>query len=100
MVMGEEYVALIYRDIWVFTLKCFPDGTVHHYKAQLVACGFSQKYGINYSQTFSSMVQLALVRILVSMAMNLNWSLHQLNFSNDFLYDNLDEEVYMKQPLE
>ena len=38
------------------------------------------------------------VRIIVSMAVNLDWPLHQLDISNAFLYGDLAEEVYMEQP--
>lgn len=59
---------------------------------------FSQKYIIDYSKTFSLVVRLASICILVSMAVNLNSPLHQLDISNSFSYGDLDEEVYMEQP--
>ena len=83
---------------WVYTLKYFPDGTIHRHKACLVARGFSQQYAIDYEDTFSPMVRMCSVRIIVSMAVKLDWPLHQLDVSNAFLYGDLIEEVYMEQP--
>ena len=47
---------------------------------------------------FSPGVRLNSVRILLSMAVNYAWPLHQLDVSNSFLYGDLAECVYMEQP--
>ena len=38
------------------------------------------------------------IRILVSLAANLGWHLHQFDVKNAFLHGNLEEEVYMDIP--
>ena len=83
---------------WVFTLKYNPNGMIHRHKARLAARGFSQSYRIDYNETFSPVVRLNLVRIILSLVVNQGWSLHQLDVSNALLYGDLTKHVFMEQP--
>ena len=83
---------------WVFTIKYHPDGTIACHKGCLVAREFTQAYDIDYTETFSPVVRLNSVRVLLSLAINQAWSLHQLDVSNAFLYGDLEEQVFMEQP--
>ena len=74
---------------WVFTLKYNPYETIHWHKARLVARGFSLTYVMDYKETFCLMVCLNSVHIILSVAVNQGWYLHQLNVSNAFLYGDL-----------
>ena len=84
---------------WVYKIKRGSDGAVARYKAQLVAKGFLQQYGLDYGETFSPIVKLATVRIILALAVQNHWSLKQLDVSNAFLHGILQEEFFMSQPL-
>ena len=64
---------------WVFIIKYNSNGTVDRYKARLVAKGFTQTYGIDYQETFAPVAKLNTIRILLSIATNLDWKLQQLD---------------------
>ena len=84
---------------WVFAVKVNPDGSVARLKARLVAKGYAQTYGVDYSDTFSHVAKMTSVRLFISLVATHNWDLHQLDIKNVFLHGNLQEEVYMEQPL-
>jgi len=63
-----------------------------------VAKGYTQTYGIDYSETFSLVAKIDTIRVLFSIGENKNWSLHQFDVKNVFLHEDLKEEVHMEAP--
>ena len=63
-----------------------------------MAQGFSQKYGLDYDETFSPVVRFESLRTVIALAMQNGLKLHQMDVTTAFLNGELQEEVYMKQP--
>jgi hypothetical protein len=83
---------------WVFRHKFLSDGSLDRYKARWVLRGFTQRPGIDYDETFSSVVKPATVRLVLSLALARSWPMHQLDVKNAFLHGHLTETVYCAQP--
>ena len=112
--MEEEYNALMKNETWtlvpndssyklignkwVYRVKENPDGTINKYKARLVVKGFLQIPGIDFTETFSLVVKAVTIRIILTLAVNNDWLLRQVDINNAFLNGELTEMVYMPQP--
>ncbi|KAI0978433.1 hypothetical protein GJ496_007837 [Pomphorhynchus laevis] len=83
---------------WLFKRKYGKNGDVVKYRARLVAKGCAQIYGVDYFETYSPVVKLTTIRILIAVAVERNMLLHQTNISNAFLNSKLVEDIFMERP--
>ena len=66
----------------------------------LVAQGFTQTLGVDYKATFVLVAKMNIVCVLLSVVMNYGWLMSQIDVKDAFLHVDLEEQVYMKLPLE
>lgn len=104
--MQAEYDALLANNTWTlvplpshrqpigckfeFRIKENADGSINKYNARLIAKGYHQVQGFDYSETFSPVLKPITIRLLLSLAFTKKW--HILNRA-------LEEEVYMVRAL-
>lgn len=113
--MNEEYESLVKNrtwilvdppgdqkvidNRWVFKLKRNPDESIDRYKARLVVRGFTQEYGVDYHETFSPVVKFTSIRAILALAASKQMKLQQFDVKTAFLNGELEENVYMRQPV-
>jgi len=83
---------------WVFHVKKDADGNISKWKAQLVARGFTQVYGVDYFETFAPVAKLASIHTILAIVARNNWDISMFDFHSAYLNGELDEDIYMEQP--
>ena len=57
---------------WVFIVKVNPNDSITQLKACLVAKGYTQTYGVEYSKTFSPVAKITSIYVFISLATSQN----------------------------
>lgn len=84
---------------WVYKHKLDDKGRIIWHKACLVVVGSNQRDGIDFIDTFASVVKPATIKLILAVVVTRKWQLCQLDVSNAFLHGILEENVFMRQPL-
>lgn len=83
---------------WVFRVKTNADGSIAKLKARLVARGFQQKEGQDYTETFAPVVKWNTLRSVVALAGHNGWPIFHLDVKTAFLNGDITEDIYVSQP--
>nr|GEY24294.1 retrovirus-related Pol polyprotein from transposon TNT 1-94 [Tanacetum cinerariifolium] len=84
---------------WVFKNKKDKRGIVVRNKARLVAQGHTQEEGIDYEEVFAPVARIEAIRLFLAYAFFMGFMVYQMNVKIAFLYETIEEEVYICQPL-
>ncbi|RVW62390.1 Retrovirus-related Pol polyprotein from transposon TNT 1-94 [Vitis vinifera] len=88
--MNEEMKSLQKNETWE-PVEC-PSGK------KPVGCRWIYTVKYKADETFAPVAKINTVRVLLSLAANLDWPLQQFDVKNAFLHGELSEEVYMDLP--
>ncbi|KAF7776733.1 hypothetical protein Agabi119p4_5126 [Agaricus bisporus var. burnettii] len=83
---------------WVFKVKRLADGSIERYRARLVAKGYSQRPGFDFTEVFAPTFRPASLRLIVALAAREGYKMRSVDISSAFTYGELEEEIYMRQP--
>jgi len=86
------------RAKWVFKTKLNENGKVDKLKRRLVTKGFSQKFGIDYTEVFAPVARWDTIRMILALAFCRGWDVYQLDLKSAFLHGELNVAVFIEQP--
>lgn len=112
--ISVELKAIIKNDSWdivdrpddkkvigsrvVLRNKYKPDGNLERRKARIVARGFTQRYGVDFSETFAPVARLESLRIVTALAAQYDMNIHQMDVTSAYLNGKIEETIYMEVP--
>ncbi|GKF64052.1 putative ribonuclease H-like domain-containing protein, partial [Tanacetum coccineum] len=67
-------------------------------KARLVTQGYTQEEGIDYDDVFAPVARIEAIRLFLAYASFMGFMVYQMDVKSDFLYGQIEEEVYVCQP--
>ena len=82
-------------------MKYHPDGLIERYKARLVAQGFSQVHGVDYTETYTPTIRRESLRIFLAIATLLGMIILQMDVIDAYLESALSQgyhPIYMRIP--
>ncbi|KAI2707448.1 hypothetical protein CBS147333_9344 [Penicillium roqueforti] len=83
---------------WVFKLKRGPHGEIIRHKSRWIVRGFTQEEGIDYDETFASVVKPMSYKALFAIGAALDLEIEQMDIKTAFLYRDIDHKIYVEQP--
>nr|GEW13098.1 putative ribonuclease H-like domain-containing protein [Tanacetum cinerariifolium] len=83
---------------WVYRNKKDERGIVIRNKARLVAQGHTQEEGIDYEEVFAPVARIEAIQLFLAYAFFMGFMVYQMDVKSAFLYETIEEKVYVCQP--
>ncbi|KAL0383833.1 UNVERIFIED_CONTAM: Retrovirus-related Pol polyprotein from transposon TNT 1-94, partial [Sesamum latifolium] len=99
----EEVMSDIDSDKWLEAMKSEMDsmlgvdGEVTAFKARLVEKGYTQRPGVDFEETYSSVAMAKSIWILLAIAACYDYEIWQMDVKTTFLNGFVEEEIFMVQ---
>jgi hypothetical protein len=90
--------ANIMDSMWVYDIKWDGEGNRIKDKARVVGKGYTQKFGVDYTETWAGVTRLESVRMTAAIAAKHNLKLWRIDFVGAYLNSLTKEDIYMRQP--
>jgi hypothetical protein len=87
-----------FRHKWVAAKKLDENRQFTKYKVRLTFNGWNMQRGIDFKDSFAPTLRGTSLRILFSLAAELQLQVHHMDFENAYLNADVDEDVYMTIP--
>jgi hypothetical protein len=72
--------AKVINSGWVFKLKLHADGSVEHHKGRIIAKGYSQRPGFDYTEVFAPTFHPASLHLIITLAAKEGFKMHSVFF--------------------
>jgi uncharacterized membrane protein YesL len=72
------------------------NGSVECFKVRLVAKRYDQISGIDFHETFSLVIKLTTIILVLTITVHFHWPIRQLDVSSAFLHGFLHDEMFME----
>lgn len=83
---------------WIYKKKYNADGKCERFKSRLVAKGYTQKYGVDFMDTYAPTLKFKSFRTILSVAASKNLTIHQDDVPTAFLKGTIKENIWIKLP--
>ena len=87
----------ILAGTWAFKIKRFPDGLMRKIKARFCVRGDLQT-DVDVFDTYAPVASWKSIRMLTILALQNNWDIKQIDFSNAFVQAPMERDVYISLP--
>jgi hypothetical protein len=108
----KEYLSMVEKKVWEIKDKSdvpedrrllgtkwvFKKKSSGIFRARLVALGYNQVPGVDYSANFSPVVNEVTMRIILLLKLKNDWDMQLIDVETAFLYGELEEEIYLHIP--
>ena len=80
---------------WVYAVKRAPDGSVARYKARLVAAGYRQRPGLDYTELYSPVAKSATMRVAFAFIAKHDYHMSTCDVKTAYLNAPLEETIFV-----